>query len=211
VNKDSPCTISLGVVLLAAGRSTRMGQQKMLLPWKGSSVIGHLIGQWESLGANQVAVVCAADDLLVAKELARLRLPPENRIYNPAPERGMFSSIRCASAWNGWKEHLTHWVIALGDQPHIKRATLRALIDFTARHPTCICQPALNSRPRHPAILPRRHFLELASSAFNTLSEFRAAEEVALCEIEDAGLDLDIDTPDDYVRAMRLVRGQFSR
>ncbi|HRY59690.1 MAG: NTP transferase domain-containing protein [Verrucomicrobia bacterium] len=44
-------TPALGVVLLAAGRSARMGKPKLLLPWGDTSVLGHLIRQWQSLGA----------------------------------------------------------------------------------------------------------------------------------------------------------------
>ncbi|HOW79579.1 MAG TPA: NTP transferase domain-containing protein, partial [Verrucomicrobiota bacterium] len=77
-------TPALGVVLLAAGRSARMGKPKLLLPWGGTSVLGHLIRQWQSLGAAQLSVVCAAGDSALAAELDRLGFPAENRILNPA-------------------------------------------------------------------------------------------------------------------------------
>jgi molybdenum cofactor cytidylyltransferase len=48
-------SLALGAVILAAGRSTRMGQPKLLLPWGKTSVLGHLIGQWQSAGAGQIA------------------------------------------------------------------------------------------------------------------------------------------------------------
>ncbi len=53
---------ALGVVILGAGASSRMGQCKLLLPWGNTSVIGHLIRQWQSLTAHQIAVVLAAGD-----------------------------------------------------------------------------------------------------------------------------------------------------
>ena len=108
----------LGVVLLAAGRSTRMGKPKLLLPWGRTSVLGHLIKQWKALGAKQIAVVCAPDDGAMRVELDRLGFPVQDRIINPAPDRGMFSSIQCAAQWSGWQAALTHWAIVLGDQPH---------------------------------------------------------------------------------------------
>src|SRR5262245_31955866 len=114
-------TISLGVVILGAGRSERMGRPKLLLPWGKTSVLGHLIGQWEGLGAKQIAVVCAEGDSAMHAELNRLEVPHVGRSLNPAPGRGMFSSIRCAAEWSGWRDGLTHWVIVLGDQPHLSR------------------------------------------------------------------------------------------
>src|SRR3989442_15619712 len=110
-----PAPFSLGVVLLAAGRSRRMGRPKLLLPWGKTSVIGHLIGRWQELGAQQIAVVCAAGEPSIQEELDRLRFSRANRISNPAPERGMFSSIQCAARWFGWEAGLTHWAIVLGD------------------------------------------------------------------------------------------------
>ncbi len=74
-----------------------MGQPKLLLPWGKTTVIGHLIAQWQKAGASQIAIVTAVGDQALAKELDRLALPPEDRLCNPAPELGMFSSIQCAA------------------------------------------------------------------------------------------------------------------
>src|SRR5947209_16030515 len=106
---------SPGVVILAAGRSSRMGQPKLLLPWGKTSILGHLIGQWTLLGAKQIAVVRSSDDEALNAELNRLNFPERSRIVNPLPERGMFSSIQCAAGWRGWEPILTHWAIVLGD------------------------------------------------------------------------------------------------
>src|SRR5258708_665729 len=94
---------SVGVIILAAGGSSRMGQPKLLLPWGNSSVLGHLIGLWTELTADQIAVVCSAADTGMEAELEHLRFPRENRIVNPDPGKGMFSSIQCAARWRGWK------------------------------------------------------------------------------------------------------------
>src|SRR5690349_18959505 len=96
-------SFSLGVILLGAGRSQRMGRPKLLLPWGDTSIIGHLINQWGALRAEQVTVVCASSDSLIHTELDRLQFSVDNRILNPAPERGMFSSIQCAAQWPGWR------------------------------------------------------------------------------------------------------------
>src|SRR5690242_9681812 len=86
---------SLAVVILAAGRSSRMGQPKMLMPWGENSILGHLIGQWTLLRAKQIAVICSGDAIVIEKELNRLNFSQSSRVVNPKPERGMFSSIQC--------------------------------------------------------------------------------------------------------------------
>jgi molybdenum cofactor cytidylyltransferase len=198
-------TLSFGVVILAAGRSTRMGKPKLLLPWGMTSVLGHLLGQWEALGAKQIAVVCAADDKAIYLEMDRLAFPAQDRIVNPAPQRGMFSSIQCAAQWPGWDPALTHWAIVLGDQPHLEQQTLRRVLEFSAVHPASVCQPARLGHGRHPVLLPKTVFRQVANSTAATLKEFLAGSprKVAFCELDDPGLDLDIDYPEDYQKALQ--------
>ena len=90
--------IACGVIILAAGASSRMGKPKLLLPWGDTSVLGQLIRQWQSLGAKQIAVVHGTGDKAIGSELDRLGFPACNRITNLKPERGMFSSVQCAAA-----------------------------------------------------------------------------------------------------------------
>ena len=183
-----------------------MGKPKMLLPWGRTSVIGHLIAQWRDLGAEQIAVVTASGDLVMAEELERFGFPEKDRIYNPSPELGMFSSIQCAARWTGWKTELSHWVIALGDQPHLRTETLRELITLGARHPGTVCQLSRQGRPRHPVLLPAAAFRPLGNSTSANLKDFlqELPLEFALAESNDAGLDLDIDQPSDYEKALGL-------
>jgi CTP:molybdopterin cytidylyltransferase MocA len=102
---------------------------------------------------------------------------------------------------------LTHFAIALGDQPHLERKTLQQLLDFAATHPEKICQPMRNGRRRHPVILPRGVFVKLREYPANDLKQFlnSAPELLAGCETDDPGLDLDLDWPCDYERTKSLA------
>jgi len=197
----------IGAVILAAGASSRMGRPKLLLPWGTTSILGHLIRQWNTARAQQIAVVCALGDTAIAEELDRTGFPATDRVYNPAPERGMFSSIRCAAGWNGWHRGITHVAIVLGDQPHLRNETLRALVDFVGAHPDTVCQPSRQGRRRHPVLMPCGIFDRLRACAAGNLKEFLQNEMVATCESEDPGLDLDIDRPEDYEKALQLRAG----
>jgi molybdenum cofactor cytidylyltransferase len=198
---------AFGVVILGAGASTRMGRPKLLLPWGDTSIIGHLLGQWRGLDARQIAVVCRPGDRQLAAELDRQGCPPEDRIENPRPERGMFSSIRSAANWAGWKPDLATWVIVLGDQPHLKPATLRALLEAHADHPYAIGQPAYGGRARHPVLLPRQIFFDLRNSRAETFREFLRQTACIRVEhpMDDPGLGLDIDRPKDYEQIQPLT------
>lgn len=194
----------LGVLLLAAGRSRRMGRPKLLLPWHGSTILGYTVELWRSLGAEQIAVVGAGDDEAMEREMDRMGLPADQRILNPVPEKGMFGSVQCAARWPGWRKDLVRWTIVLGDQPHIRAETLRSLLAFSTTRPEMVCQPARHGRPRHPVVLPRSVFVSLAGAATPNLKDFLSPLPRALCELDDPGLDLDIDTPADHVAALAL-------
>ena len=198
--------LKIGVVILAAGASRRMGEPKLLLPWGQTSVLGHLLAQWTKLHAQQTAVVLAADAQPIVEELNQLNFSKANRIFNPAPDAGMFSSIQSAANWPGWNPELTHWAITLGDQPHLKETTLQQLLDFGARNPDKICQPMRGERRKHPVLLARRFFHELKSTSAGDLKMFLVehASDLSGFESNDAGLDLDMDTREDYERARRI-------
>jgi molybdenum cofactor cytidylyltransferase len=192
----------LGVVILGAGASGRMGRPKLLLPWRDTTVIGAILRQWRELGAAQIAVVHQPDDAPLAAELDRLDFPRAGRIENPQPERGMFSSIVCAANWPGWKQEIASWAIALGDQPHLRLETLCALLEFHSADAGAICQPEYGGHTRHPVILPRVAFVELKNPRATTLNEFlkRVPLPRVQYSVADAGLSLDMDTPEDYKR-----------
>ena len=196
----------LGTVILAGGSSRRMGRPKLLLRWGGTSILGHQLGIWQQLGAAQISVVYAAADELLNEELDRQGVPAQNRIVNSNPEDGMFSSVRCAAMWNGWMPNLTHCAITLGDQPHLRLETLKAVITLSRKQPDRVCQPQYLGHAGHPVILPRAIFEQLKTTDAPTLKDFLASRPSVSCEVSDPGLELDIDTPADYERALRLFQ-----
>ncbi|MGH8021976.1 MAG: nucleotidyltransferase family protein [Limisphaerales bacterium] len=197
----------IGVVILGAGASSRMGRPKLLLPWGATTVIGHIIGQWRELGALQIAVVQQVNDTNLGAELKRLQLPRSDRIINMNPERGMFSSLLCAAKWNGWKQKIKSFAIALGDQPQLRLETLLGLLQCHREHPQAVCQPEFTGRAGHPLVLPRGLFNQLKRTKAETLKDFlklipRAAVQYP---VNDAGVSLDLDTPGDYIKAMTNI------
>ena len=190
-----------------------MGQPKLLLPWKGSTILDHLVAVWTELGIDQWTVVTAGPDSPVGRALDHRRFPPENRIINPRPDEGMFSSIQCAARWHGWNKEITHQIVSLGDQPHVKFRTLQMLIRFAKTHPDHIVQPAWNGRPKHPVVLPRAHFKNLARSDAPNLKIYLDGCNSRRMNwpSDDAGLALDLDYPSDYEKALAMVGDSAGR
>jgi molybdenum cofactor cytidylyltransferase len=198
--KEAP--FAFGVVILAAGASTRMGRCKLLLPWGERTILTHLLDQWRSTEAAQIAPVIDPSNQLLRKALAHERFSPLDWIENPSPQLGMFSSLQQASRWTGWLSTLTHWIISLGDQPHIQISTLDLLVDAAGKNPACICQPTFHGRAGHPIILPASNFRELARNDIASLRTYiRAREAFRLrLPVEDPGVSEDLNTPEAYAR-----------
>jgi CTP:molybdopterin cytidylyltransferase MocA len=182
-----------------------MGTCKILLPWGKTTVIAHLLNQWRELGVGQIAPVIDASNQLLKSALVEAGFSSDNWIENPFPERGMFSSLQEASRWRGWRSGLTHWAIALGDQPHIEISTLRLLLETAQRNPNRICQPVFSARAGHPIIMPANKFLALAKNDAADLRAFvREHENLRLrIAVSDAGVTADLDTPADYLHWSR--------
>ncbi len=200
-------------------------------PWRDTTVIGQIIRQWRELGARQIAVVHRPNDEELFAEIKRADggagspLPvaeqtntgapgvtrPTNTsthlIPNPHPEQGMFSSVVCAANWPGWEKEISSWVVGLGDQPHLQTATLRLLLELAAKNPDAVCQPFFGDHGRHPVILPRPAFVQLRNTRAGTLKEFLklVACRSVQCAVNDSGLSLDLDTPEDYNRAKASI------
>ena len=183
-----------------------MGRPKLLLPWAGTSIVGYLVALWRSLPVRQIALVCREADQALALELDRLAFPAGDRIWPERPEAGMFSSIQCAARWPGWDKGLSQFLIVLGDQPQVKRQTLETLLARSAGDPRRIYQP-FQRGPRHPVVLPRASFLELAAASQTTLHDYLGTDpgRIQYLEMADPGLILDIDRPRDYQAAQELV------
>jgi len=179
-----------------------MGTCKLLLPWGNKTILTHLLDQWKTLGVAQIAPVIDASNQLLKTALLDARFSSNEWINNFFPERGMFSSLQEASRWKGWRSGLTHMVVALGDQPHIKTSTLRVLLDTAQQHPSRICQPVFNGCAAHPIILPIDQFLALAESDATDLGVFIRNHEAMRLRVAvfDPGVTGDLDTPADYAR-----------
>src|SRR5947209_8753927 len=85
----------IGLILLAAGGSTRMGRAKQLLVYRGKTLLRRAADAAVGSGCTPIVVVVGADAAEATRELAGLDLTVE---VNPAWERGMGTSLRAGLA-----------------------------------------------------------------------------------------------------------------
>jgi len=113
-----------GVVVLAAGGSSRLGRPKQLLPYLGRTLIEHAVRTALASGAGEVVVVLGAEAERVRERLKGL---PVRIVLNRDWEAGMGGSLALGIA--ALSQTIESAVVALADQPRITPQHLRTLAE----------------------------------------------------------------------------------
>jgi len=114
-----------------------------------------------------------------------------------------------SSASSATRPRATRLLIVPTAQPQISAALILAILKHAAQNPESICQPSVEERSKHPVIIPRKIFFELATTNDATLRDFLAGTEAprSFLEVADDTLNIDLDSPADYALATeRFVR-----
>ncbi|MCA9795342.1 MAG: nucleotidyltransferase family protein [Candidatus Eremiobacteraeota bacterium] len=179
--------MSTSAIILAAGRSARMGELKQLLPWRGRTLIECSLAPYLELGLPLV-VVLGCEHRRIAPVLKDL---PLEVVVHPEWSRGMGSTL--AAGVKSLGPQVERVFIGLADMPDITPALLKALMKVQA--PT-VC-PIHAGRRGHPVLFERTLFAELAR-----LDGDRGARHLlsdpALVAWPSAECLKDLDTPEDY-------------
>ena len=182
-------------ILLAAGLSTRMGCQKLLLPIGNSTMVEKVLDNLRGSGFSRVCAVFSQEtDLAVSASREWLI-----RGINTAPERGQSSSLQIGLEMVPTGED---FCIMLGDLPFAQAADIRALREKFAEMPqdkTCMtpCRDGVFGHPMfYRSIWKKRLSSALGDSGGKKiLLEYN--EEILRVETPD-GHFRDIDTPREY-------------
>ncbi len=186
-------TGSVGVILLAAGKSRRMGSCKQLLLLGGSTVIARCLDALISGGVGEIAVVVAEEGNGVA---AAVRDYPVGIAVNPECEGDMASSVRAGR--DALTTEASGVIVALCDYPLVSPRTINCLIAAHEDSPGSIIIPCCQERRGHPLLFPRAVLNELTETHILRDLVQREPERIRYLEVDDPGVLLDMDTPEDY-------------
>jgi molybdenum cofactor cytidylyltransferase len=191
------------IAILAAGRSSRLGQSKALARVRGESLLESTV--------KLLAPLARADMLLVIPPRAnRLRAAleryPVRFIENSARDQGLSTSVRCALIASQASPAL---LIVPVDLPDLKRREIARLIACWRARPRAVMARRLDThRAGIPVILPRRLFARARCIAgdrgLKDLIDALPRNEVKLLDVISAGAD--VDTRQDLDRARRRLR-----
>jgi molybdenum cofactor cytidylyltransferase len=187
---------SIGIILLAAGASTRLGQPKQLLAWRGRTLLRHLAQTALSAGLGPVVAVLGAAEAECRQTLAD---SPIRITVNSSWREGMGGSI--ATGMTAFLDDaLEGVIIMLCDQPAVTEATLRALRDEQQKTGAAIVASRYAGALGPPALFMASCFRALAQLRGHEGARSLFAEERALSSIDFPDGALDIDTPSDLRR-----------
>ncbi len=220
-------------IVPAAGASRRMGRPKLLLPYGGGTVLGSLIAALAAAGTAPIVVVTAAGDSALhawcdrygRREALEARGDSATPIAggtlrrdggrlraatNPAPERGMLSSILVGLAALGGPGDLARrgapLLVTPGDLPALRGQTVAELLRRAQAAAAPLAIPIYRGRRGHPLLIAAGLAAEIASldpaRGLRHLLDLHPGE-LLIVEVDDPGCAADVDTPEDYASLAR--------
>lgn len=197
----------LGAIVPAAGRSRRMGSDKILLPFAGVSMLETVLGKLAEAGvARTVAIL--RPDLVDAHRIARAA--GAEVVVNPDPDEEMLVSIRLGiERLEGSVDAFFVWP---ADHPAVRTATLLALATRASREIAVI--PVFSGGRGHPAIVGADLVGEIERLPPNAgLRQLWRSRPDAVRElaVDDPGVLENLDDPETYERARRRAASDPGR
>ena len=220
-NQAEPLPAGRGVVtavVLAAGRGRRLGSVKALAAIAGRTALARVVDACRSAPLDEVVVVTGSDAELVEDAvgaLAEAGSVPVRWARNPDWERGRTGSLQV-----GWSAAApgSHVLLFPVDHPAVRVVTLDLLVGafgYAAATPDVVVpvvQDGSTRRRGHPIVLAARLREDVfALGPDDPLRDLVRRRAVLEVPVDDPGILLDVNTPEDLARAEELLAEDASR
>jgi molybdenum cofactor cytidylyltransferase len=168
-------------LVMAAGRSSRMGTNKLLMDDDGKAIVARVVEQALAADLAEIIVVTGHQETAVRAALADHKV---RFVSCPDYADGMSASLR--SGLKALPADIDAALVLLGDMPRVGTSLLRRMIAaFNPTEGRAIIVPSFQGKRGNPVLWDRRFFGEMT-------------ELVTEIAAEDGGIFLDIDTPEAY-------------
>lgn len=193
---EAPRAPRVTALVLAAGRSSRMGgTNKLLADVGGTPLVARAVDAALASQADTVIVVTGHQGEAVAAALAG---KPVRFVHNPHFADGLSASLRVGLA--AVPADADAVVVCLGDMPRVAAGVIDRLIAaFNPLEGRAICVPTTHGKQGNPVLWDRGYFTEMADLTGDSGAKRLIGQHAdQLCEVpvDDAGVLYDVDTPD---------------
>jgi molybdenum cofactor cytidylyltransferase len=209
------------MILLAAGRSSRMGAPKGLLPFGGRPWLLEQLSGFRKAGGREAIVVLGFHREAYEERIPWLKDALTRPLWeeglkiavvvNPAPEQGPFSSLLCALAAMGPRKRPAYFVLPL-DVPCPGREVWEKLAQ-AFNPPLSAIIPRFQNRGGHPVLLSAvflDRLNEIPATDPNARLDFQIRalplEDIAYVDVQDPRIGLNLNTPEAFAR---FIQGAF--
>lgn len=195
----------VGAIILAAGKSTRMGEPKQLLRLGERTVLGQTLENIRDSGVDEIVLVLGSSEETIRQQIPASTFEELKVVVNPDYGQGMASSLR--AGLSAASPQIDAALIVLADQPFIRPETFRHIVDRYRRSDAEIMIPTYKGFRGNPVLLDRSVFPEVMalSGDIGCRAIFGShLDGIVKVEVEDVGILLDIDNKDDYERLQRF-------
>jgi molybdenum cofactor cytidylyltransferase len=200
-------TAKIGAVVLAAGKSSRMGDNKLLLDFHGMPLICHTVDHLLALKLPEVVVVLGHQAQQVRQALAGRAV---RFVTAEDYATGMSASLKAGLA--ALPASLDAAMILLGDMPLVSPVLLRRLIAaYNPLEGRSIVLPVHNGKRGNPVLWDRRFFKDMQKLAGDVGARHligEHADQVTEIAVEDSAVLQDIDTPQAYAALQQAGSAQ---
>lgn len=185
----------IAAVVLAAGRSTRMGSNKLLEMVAGKPVVRHVVEAAMASRAGPVTVVIGHEAGRVAVALAGLDV---YFVENPDYVSGMASSLRVGIS--AVPDTSAGALVLLGDMPQVRPEIINRLVDsFAGTTAAKAVAPVAAGRRANPVLISRALFEAVSGLSGDVGAKpllETAGSDVLEVPVDDDGVLVDVDTPE---------------
>ena len=199
----------VAAIVLAAGRSTRMGTSKQLLAWQdGQTMLGRVVRQLQDSGVSEVIVVTGAERQAVEDSLRAQAAPdgaPVRFAFNPD-----FAGAEMARSLQAGLGSLSTGaaaaLVVLADQPHVPASVTQALLQRWRGTQAQVVAPFYQGQRGHPLLFDRAAWdgLRALPAGANPREFLRTVAAIEAVEVDTDSIVRDIDTPEQYARERKL-------
>lgn len=188
-------TKSVCAIILAAGASTRMKTQKMLLPFYGKTIVETVVDKALKVAENVVVVLGSHKDE-IAEKLAGRNI---SIVVNENYLLGMLSSVICG--FQNLHKNVNAVLIFLGDQPQVPYQAAKMVIEEWKKSEKGIVIPTFSGKRGHPVLIETRFSNDIENldieKGLRQLMEIRKSD---ILEVDCPFPEIlrDIDTPEEY-------------